>query len=156
MNRLSEGSIVFIDSEEAFIVMKRMIGGYTIASVSESGIEMKDAVTFESLQEMENWFESCESKIVQIIPFEECLHNLHRMAIQKVADMNDPTLESLEFSIRTYNVLKRAGINYQSEIKGLSYEKITSFRNMGRKSLTEIEHKLNVKFEPKLKTEIVQ
>jgi hypothetical protein len=79
MSRLAVGSVVIIDAGEAFIVMK-CLNGFTIAQVDETGVELKDQVVFTSLQEMEDWFEECESKIARVIPFCDYLYNLHRLA----------------------------------------------------------------------------
>jgi DNA-directed RNA polymerase alpha subunit len=143
MNLLSVGSVVIIDAGQAFIVMKKD-NGYTIAEVLESGIEAKD-VFFPTLEEMEQWFNECESKICKVIPFESHLIKLHRLA-EEVRPFHDRTIESLGFSVRTYNALKRVGINFESQIKEKSYNEITKIRNFSRKSLVEIEQTLNIKF----------
>lgn len=52
------------------------------------------------------------------------------------------TLEELRFSVRTYNCLKRAGINTLKEIENLSEDDMMRIRNLGRKSVEEIRVKL--------------
>ena len=57
----------------------------------------------------------------------------------KVLDM---TIEELELSVRAYNCLKRAGINTVSELVQRNQEDMMKVRNLGRKSLEEVEQKL--------------
>lgn len=47
-------------------------------------------------------------------------------------------IDELEFSVRTYNVLKRAGISSVGDLLELSKNELESIRNLGRKSLEEI------------------
>lgn len=54
----------------------------------------------------------------------------------------DTTIEELELSVRAYNCLKRAGINTVSELVQKNQEEMMRVRNLGRKSLEEVEQKL--------------
>ena len=58
---------------------------------------------------------------------------------EKVLEM---TIEELELSVRAYNCLKRAGINTVSELVQRNQEDMMKVRNLGRKSLEEVEQKL--------------
>lgn len=58
---------------------------------------------------------------------------------EKVLEM---TIEELELSVRAYNCLKRAGINSVSELVQRNQEDMMKVRNLGRKSLEEVEQKL--------------
>ena len=51
-------------------------------------------------------------------------------------------IEECDFSIRTFNALKRAGFNYISDILKVSDEDLLKVRNLGRKSFEEIMDKL--------------
>lgn len=53
------------------------------------------------------------------------------------------TIEELDFSVRSYNCLKRAGINYVEELTQKSEADMMKVRNLGRKSLEEVIHKLH-------------
>lgn len=53
-------------------------------------------------------------------------------------------LEELELSIRSYNSLRRAGIQYVEELKAMSTEELTHVRNLGKKGVLEICRKLGV------------
>ena len=58
----------------------------------------------------------------------------------KVLEM---TIEELDLSVRSYNCLKRAGINTVEDLINKSEEDMMKVRNLGRKSLEEVINKLN-------------
>ncbi|MBE3100676.1 MAG: DNA-directed RNA polymerase subunit alpha [Firmicutes bacterium] len=58
---------------------------------------------------------------------------------EKVLEM---TIEELDLSVRSYNCLKRAGINTVQELTQKSEEEMMKVRNLGRKSLEEVRQKL--------------
>ncbi|AQQ51799.1 DNA-directed RNA polymerase subunit alpha [Planococcus lenghuensis] len=58
---------------------------------------------------------------------------------EKVLEM---TIEELDLSVRSYNCLKRAGINTVHELANKSEEDMMKVRNLGRKSLEEVKVKL--------------
>lgn len=59
---------------------------------------------------------------------------------EKVLEM---TIEELDLSVRSYNCLKRAGINTVEELSNKSEEDMMKVRNLGKKSLEEVIQKLN-------------
>ena len=52
------------------------------------------------------------------------------------------TIEELDLSVRSYNCLKRAGINTVQELAQRSMDDMMKVRNLGKKSLEEVERKL--------------
>ncbi len=54
----------------------------------------------------------------------------------------DMSIDELELGVRSYNCLKRAGINTVSELCEMSSEDLMKVRNLGRKSLQEVLAKL--------------
>jgi len=58
---------------------------------------------------------------------------------EKVLEMN---IDELELSVRSYNCLKRAGINTVEELINRTPEDMMKVRNLGRKSLDEVLAKL--------------
>ena len=52
------------------------------------------------------------------------------------------TIEELDLSVRSYNCLKRAGINTVEELSNKSEDDMMKVRNLGKKSLEEVIHKL--------------
>ncbi len=57
----------------------------------------------------------------------------------KVLEM---TIEDLDLSVRSYNCLKRAGINTVADLAQKSEDDMMKVRNLGRKSLEEVKKKL--------------
>ena len=51
-------------------------------------------------------------------------------------------IDELELSVRSYNCLKRAGINTVEELINRSSDDMMKVRNLGRKSLEEVLNKL--------------
>lgn len=58
---------------------------------------------------------------------------------EKVLEM---TVEELDLSVRSYNCLKRAGINTVDELTQKTEEDLMKVRNLGKKSLEEVQKKL--------------
>lgn len=54
----------------------------------------------------------------------------------------EKTIEDLDLSVRSYNCLRRAGINTVADLIAKSEEDMMKVRNLGRKSLKEIKEKL--------------
>lgn len=52
------------------------------------------------------------------------------------------TIEDLDLSVRSYNCLKRAGINTVAELTQKTEDDMMKVRNLGRKSLEEVKKKL--------------
>ena len=52
-------------------------------------------------------------------------------------------IEDLDLSVRSYNCLKRAGINTVNELTKKSEEDMMKVRNLGKKSLKEVKQKLD-------------
>ena len=52
------------------------------------------------------------------------------------------SIDELELSVRSYNCLKRAGINTVAELCDKSPDDMMKVRNLGRKSMEEVEQKL--------------
>jgi DNA-directed RNA polymerase subunit alpha len=66
--------------------------------------------------------------------------------VEKTEDIKNKllelTIEELDLSVRSYNCLKRAGINTVHELTQRSEEDMMKVRNLGRKSLEEVTAKL--------------
>ena len=59
---------------------------------------------------------------------------------EKVLEM---TIEELDLSVRSYNCLKRAYINTVQELTSKTEDEMMKVRNLGKKSLEEVIHKLH-------------
>jgi DNA-directed RNA polymerase subunit alpha len=71
----------------------------------------------------------------------------------KVLEM---TIEELDLSVRSFNCLKRANINSVGDLISKSEEEMIKVRNLGRKSLEEVMHKLSMMGLALTKDETVQ
>jgi len=61
---------------------------------------------------------------------------------EKQRPVDDMSIDELELSVRSYNCLKRAGINTVGELVNKSSDDMMKVRNLGRKSLEEVLAKL--------------
>ena len=60
----------------------------------------------------------------------------------KTSKILDMTIEDLDLSVRSFNCLKRAGIDFVGDLVNKSEEDMMKVRNLGRKSLDEVKKKL--------------
>lgn len=70
------------------------------------------------------------------------MHENESTENNQVVDIN---IEDLDLSVRSYNSLKRAGIHSLQDLLNYTYEDMTKIRNLGKKSLKEIEERLQSK-----------
>ena len=67
--------------------------------------------------------------------------------VEKSPDIRDKvlemTIEELDLSVRSFNCLKRAGINTVGDLVNKSEDDMMKVRNLGRKSLEEVMAKLD-------------
>jgi len=61
---------------------------------------------------------------------------------EKKDKIMEMTIEELDLSVRSYNCLKRAGINSVEELTLRTEEDMMKVRNLGKKSLEEVQQKL--------------
>ena len=70
----------------------------------------------------------------------------HQTVREKVDDTRNKvlemTIEELDLSVRSFNCLKRANINTVEDLISKTQDEMIKVRNLGRKSLEEVEHKL--------------
>jgi DNA-directed RNA polymerase subunit alpha len=59
------------------------------------------------------------------------------------SEILEKQIEDLDLSVRSYNCLKRAGINTVSELTQKTEEDMMKVRNLGKKSLKEVKQKLD-------------
>lgn len=73
------------------------------------------------------------AKTIEVMPEKESGEKV------KVLEMS---IDELELSVRSYNCLKRAGINTVEELTNKTLDDMLKVRNLGRKSLEEVQAKL--------------
>ena len=59
-------------------------------------------------------------------------------SLPKPDKLEDITLEELELSVRSYNCLKRAGVNTLRDVSEMTFDELCHVRNLGKKSVDEI------------------
>ena len=59
--------------------------------------------------------------------------------MEKILEMS---IDELDLSVRSFNCLKRAGINTVEELTQRNEDDMMRVRNLGRKSLEEVQQKL--------------
>lgn len=79
------------------------------------------------------------SQLNSIIASNEFMHEIEAPVVNKT---NEKKIEELDLSVRSYNCLKRAGINTIGELAQKTEEEMMRVRNLGRKSLKEVMQKL--------------
>lgn len=79
------------------------------------------------------------SQLNEIISQNDFMHEPEAPAINKTKEKK---IEELDLSVRSYNCLKRAGINTIGELAQKTEEEMMRVRNLGRKSLKEVIQKL--------------
>lgn len=117
---------------EALDYEKLEINVYT-----NKGINPKDAVSLAS-QFLINHF-GVLSDLNKIIAEKQYMHEQEAPVVDKTRSVK---IEELDLSARSYNCLKRAGITTIGEIAERTEEDMQKIRNLGRKSLKEVEEKL--------------
>ena len=109
----------------------------TIDVTTDGTISAKDAVSFAAkiLTEHLNLFVELSDEVsnTEIMVDKESTDN---------GKVLETTIEELDLSVRSFNCLKRAGINTVENLINKSEEDMMKVRNLGRKSLEEVIAKL--------------
>jgi len=74
--------------------------------------------------------------------YEEYNKYMNEEEMYRLMDVLSTEFEEFNFSVRTYNVLKDEGIDTIGELALIPIEKIKKFKKIGKKSIREIEDKL--------------
>ena len=83
--------------------------------------------------------------LAQFISLTDHVNDVEIMVVKedgKKEKVLEITIEELDLSVRSYNCLKRAGINTVEELIKRDEEEMMKVRNLGRKSLEEVQQKL--------------
>jgi len=123
-----------------YMVQNTRVGQITdydklVLQVWTNGVmSVQDAISFASMTLMKHFEPFCalgKSKFVNSNDFSSA-----------PSEVNDVPLDDLEFSVRAYNSLKRAGVNSLSQLLTMSPDEIMGIRNLGKKSCDEIMEKI--------------
>lgn len=105
---------------------------------TDGTIETKDALDlasqyliehFSLFSGLENTVEEIEEEVEEVVEEKNLVYDI--------------MIEDLDFSVRTYNCLKRAGVNTVGDLVAKSESDMMKIRNLGKKSLEEIILKLD-------------
>lgn len=77
-----------------------------------------------------------------ILPYSLQKTLLNQIAQSKLLKLQHITIEEMDLSVRTFNILKRAGINTINDFLYLEYDNFIKIRNMNPKSFNELHNKL--------------
>ncbi len=97
----------------------------------DSAVSLAAKVLMEHIKLFINLTEGVGSVEIMVEKEEESMDRLMEM-----------TVEELDLSVRSYNCLKRAGINTVDELIRKTEDDLMKVRNLGKKSLAEIKEKL--------------
>ncbi|MFY9495271.1 MAG: DNA-directed RNA polymerase subunit alpha [Limnochordia bacterium] len=97
----------------------------------DSAVSLAAKILMEHIKLFINLTEGVGSVEIMVEKEEESMDRLMEM-----------TVEELDLSVRSYNCLKRAGINTVDELVRKTEEDLMKVRNLGKKSLAEITEKL--------------
>lgn len=105
---------------------------------TNGSIKPSDSLSLASKYLMEHY--ELIANINDIISTEEYMHEREEKVTNKKLEKK---IEELDLSVRSYNCLKRAGINTVGELVQKTEEEMMRVRNLGRKSLKEVVSKLH-------------
>ena len=130
-----------------YSVEDTMVGRVTnydklILEISTDGsIEIQDALSY-----------AVELLKIHVNPFTNIGNNMSKfrgnedetaaMSTETENNIEDMKIEELDFTVRSYNCLKKAGVNTISDLTSMSYIELLKIKNLGRKSLNEIIDKM--------------
>ena len=97
----------------------------------DAAVSLAAKILMEHVKLFTDLTESVDSVEIMVEKEEENIDRLMEM-----------TVEELDLSVRSYNCLKRAGINTVDELIRKTEEDMMKVRNLGKKSLAEIKEKL--------------
>ena len=131
----------------SYTVEDTMVGRVTnydklIMEISKDGsIEIQDALSY-----------AVELLTMHIKPFSNIGNSMEKYrsndevevasTVEVETSLEDMRIEELDFTVRSYNCLKKAGVNSISDLTSMSYSELLKIKNLGRKSLNEIIDKM--------------
>ena len=108
---------------------------------TDGSIEIKDALSY--AVELLTWhlepFTNIGNSMSKYRDSEEELTETEEENENNIEDMK---IEELDFTVRSYNCLKKAGVNTISDLTSMTYNELLKIKNLGKKSLNEIIDKM--------------
>lgn len=108
---------------------------------TDGSIEIQDALSYavELLTTHINPFANIGNSMSKYRNNED---ELAAMTAEVESNIEDMKIEELDFTVRSYNCLKKTGVNTISDLTSMSYIELLKIKNLGRKSLNEIIDKM--------------
>ncbi len=113
----------------------------TIEITTDGSIEIQDALSY-----------AVELLNMHLKPFTNIGNSMEKYrtteaeevvtTVEAEVNLEDMRIEELDFTVRSYNCLKKAGVNTISDLTSMSYAELLKIKNLGRKSLNEIIEKM--------------
>ena len=109
--------------------------------VTDGSIELQDALSYavELLIAHINPFTNIGNSMAKYRTSEE---EVEEVVVETNNKTEDIKIEELDFTVRSYNCLKKAGVNTVSDLTSMSYAELLKIKNLGKKSLEEIITKM--------------
>ncbi len=150
-NKSSEQSIGVIPVDSIFTPIKRV--NYHVEDTRVGQVTDYDKLTIEVWTDGSIKPDEATSLGAKILNehlslFMELNSDMDKLEVMKEKEedgmdkMLDMAIEELEFSVRSYNCLKRANINTIGELTEKTEDEMMKVRNLGKKSLEEVKSKL--------------
>lgn len=117
--------------------------GYTVASgVLKGQVELRYSEIIKALEA--EYTEKVHELRDKITAVNSCLdgNEICAETPEQILTSIDTPLFELDLSVRSYNVLTRAGVKTLGDICSKSFNELSELRNMGRKSIDEIRAKV--------------
>lgn len=110
--------------------------------------------TEERITQLEDRIEILEKELQKLKQEVAALKGAEVSVVDATDSVYSMTIEEMDFSDRTFNCLKRAGINTLGECLKLSEDNYFKVRNLGRKSFEEVVEKIEVLTNPAKEEEL--
>ena len=88
-------------------------------------------------------FEEIKQELFEKWTYESAMDFLTKYELSHPRSVGDQDICELDFTVRTWNCLRRAGITTVDELSKFSVEQLMKIRNLGRKSMKEVINKMN-------------
>lgn len=112
------------------------IPGVKITEISKSEYEDKPNVTYDCVQ-------GCVEGLLDALMQQHPIQDNKTKAEINGYSIEDMKIEDMDFSVRAFNCLKRAGIATVGNLSEMTEEDLMKVRNLGRKSFWEVKQKLH-------------
>jgi DNA-binding CsgD family transcriptional regulator len=112
------------------------LGGWSVDAMHDYLTTDHHTLKFEYLKETKTVILNPNGDIIDI------MEDAEQQTVNPLEKLLNMTIEELDLSVRSFNCLKRAGINTVEDLVQLTEEDFMKIRNLGRKSFEEVLEKI--------------